>query len=123
MLGKRLECLGLTTLEPTSGTGKTIPFVCTDDAFTIGQVLTEGSRSTLESDTTERRAWERGRVDANICQRSGNGNETGEYVGTAFVARDIMRVAEALGEDGMLRYWGETRRPSLFLFHDLSDRR
>jgi len=54
----------------------------------------------------ERRSWERASVGANICRKSGNGNETGELVGTAFVARDIMRVAEAVEEDGLLRYWG-----------------
>jgi pimeloyl-ACP methyl ester carboxylesterase len=88
------------------GTGKTIPFVCTDDAFVIGQVLSEGFRSTLESETMGRRMWERGHVDANICLRGGNGNKTGEFVGTAFVARDVMSVADATGEDGLLRYWG-----------------
>lgn len=34
-------------------------------------------------------------------------NETGRFVGTAFVARDIMQIVDALGEDGMLRYWGK----------------
>ena len=81
--------------------------MCTKDAFTIGQILGEVGRSSLESDTAERRLWERARVDANICAQSGNGNETGPYIGTASVARDMMRVAEALDEDGMLRYWGE----------------
>jgi hypothetical protein len=70
-------------------------------------MLGEGLQSTLESDTMGRRIWERARVDANICLRSGNGNKTGELVGTAFVARDVMSVAEATGEDGLLRYWGE----------------
>ncbi|KAK1758989.1 hypothetical protein QBC47DRAFT_436436 [Echria macrotheca] len=88
------------------GTGTTIPFVCTKDAFTVGQILDEVGRSSLESDTAERRLWERARVDADICAQSGNGNETGPYIGTAYVARDMMRVAEALDEDGMLRYWG-----------------
>lgn len=31
----------------------------------------------------------------------------GELIGTAFTARDMMRVLDALGEDGLLRYWGE----------------
>lgn len=30
----------------------------------------------------------------------------GELVGTAFVARDIDSIFQALGEDGMIRYWG-----------------
>ncbi|KAK0633897.1 TAP-like protein-domain-containing protein [Immersiella caudata] len=88
------------------GTGKTLPFICTDNDFIKGQMLSEGLRSTLESDTMERRVWERARLDANICRSRGNGNKTGELAGTAFVARDIMSVAEATGEDGLLRYWG-----------------
>lgn len=35
-------------------------------------------------------------------------NKTGSLIGTAFVARDMMRIVDALGDgDGMLRYWGE----------------
>lgn len=29
-------------------------------------------------------------------------------VGTAFVARDLMSIVNALGEDGMIRYWGQS---------------
>jgi len=81
--------------------------VCTKDAFTIGQIVDEVGRSSLESDTAERRLWERAGVDAHICAQSGNGNETGAYIGTVSLAKDMMRVAEALDADGMLRYWGE----------------
>jgi hypothetical protein len=63
-------------------------------------------RSGNDSDTALRRLWERGRVDGRICQQQGNGNTTAEFIGTAFVARDMMRVAEAVDSDGLLRYWG-----------------
>ncbi|KAE8370309.1 TAP-like protein-domain-containing protein [Aspergillus caelatus] len=33
-------------------------------------------------------------------------NETGQFMTSAFAARDYMRVIDALGEDGLLRYWG-----------------
>lgn len=33
-------------------------------------------------------------------------NETGNFLGTAFVARDVMQIVDALHEDGLLRYWG-----------------
>ena len=39
--------------------------------------------------------------------------DTGELLGTAFVARDIIRVVDALGEDGMVRYLGNSIRASL----------
>lgn len=72
----------------------------------MGQILNEIG-STLESDTSERRSWARGAIDANICKEEGNADEIGEFIGTAFVARDILRVAEAISEDGLIRYWGE----------------
>ncbi|EEU34243.1 uncharacterized protein NECHADRAFT_85518 [Fusarium vanettenii 77-13-4] len=33
-------------------------------------------------------------------------NKTGQFLGTSFVARDMMQIVDALDEDGMLRYWG-----------------
>ncbi|KAK1975686.1 hypothetical protein LZ30DRAFT_538543, partial [Colletotrichum cereale] len=32
--------------------------------------------------------------------------ETGGLVGSAFVTRDMMKITDALGEDGLLRFWG-----------------
>ncbi|KAK3384095.1 TAP-like protein-domain-containing protein [Lasiosphaeria ovina] len=87
------------------GTGTTIPFICTEDAFTIGQIL-DGMESGTASDTALGRLWARGEVDANICKLHGNGNDIGEFIGTASVARDMVSLVDALGEDGMLRYWG-----------------
>ena len=49
--------------------------------------------------------WARASIIVNQCTR--RQNKTGELVGTAFVARDLLSVAEALGEDGYLRYWGK----------------
>lgn len=41
--------------------------------------------------------------------------DIGGLVGTAFVARDMAQIVDALGEDGLLRYWGEpTDDPSRF---------
>lgn len=33
-------------------------------------------------------------------------NETGRLIGTAFTARDIMRVVDAIVPDKTLRFWG-----------------
>ena len=86
----------------------------------MGQILNEIG-STLESDNSERRSWERGAIDANICKEDGNADEIGEFIGTAFVARDILRVAEAISEDGLIRYWGECC-PGLWSGFDLAFR-
>ncbi|KAK5452808.1 hypothetical protein LTS15_006956 [Exophiala xenobiotica] len=36
--------------------------------------------------------------------------DIGGLVGTAFVARDMARIVDALGEDGLLRYWGQSAK-------------
>ena len=54
------------------------------------------------------RAWGAGKVLSDACLVAQN--RTGRFLGTAFVARDIIRVIDALGEDGMLRYWGQFPR-------------
>ena len=36
-----------------------------------------------------------------------NNLQYGELLGTAFVARDMLRIAETLDDDGLLRYWGK----------------
>lgn len=48
--------------------------------------------------------WADSRLFSDACLNAQN--ETGNLIGTAFVARDMMRIVDALGEDGLLRYWG-----------------
>ncbi|RYP37233.1 hypothetical protein DL767_003052 [Monosporascus sp. MG133] len=85
------------------GTGNTIPFWCFEndaEMFAASHEL-QGSNT---SDVMLGRHWARGGIDAHMCfERAA---ETGSLISTAFVARDLMRVAEALEEDGLLRYWG-----------------
>jgi hypothetical protein len=62
------------------------------------------------------RYWAESQVLAEVCAKALN--ETGTLIGTAFTARDTMRVVDALNEDGLLRFWGELivqqiRSPSL----------
>lgn len=70
-----------------------------------GQASVRSDRAN-SSDATPGRLWAEAQVLAHDC---GNAlaNTTGSLVGTAFVARDFMKVVDALGEDGLLRYWGE----------------
>jgi hypothetical protein len=44
-------------------------------------------------------------VFADTCYAA-NSN-TGSLIGTAFTARDMMQIVDALGGDGLLRYWGK----------------
>lgn len=59
-----------------------------------------------ESDDSLDKLWERAGILADACSDKA---ENADLVGTAFVARDMMRVVDALGEDGLLRYYGEDR--------------
>jgi hypothetical protein len=52
-----------------------------------------------------RPALGRGAADAEACFEVRRKN--GEVMTTAFVARDLISVVDALEEDGLLRYWGE----------------
>ncbi len=88
------------------GTGNTIPFSCTDNDIDADSMLSELIFGN-SSDVALGRLWTRGAINADLCfQKS---NATGNLIGTAFVARDLIRVVDALGEDGMLRYWGEQK--------------
>lgn len=45
-------------------------------------------------------------VVAETC--AADNEEYGEYIGTAFVARDMLRIVDALGQGSLLNYWGES---------------
>jgi hypothetical protein len=93
----------LTNQPSLRGTVNTIPFQCYDNEFETFNMLKEQSHAN-SSDTTIGRLWARAEIDAAACLK--RGNSTGQFLGTAFVARDLISVVDALGEDGMLRYWG-----------------
>ncbi|KAM7195849.1 TAP-like domain containing protein [Rhypophila sp. PSN 637] len=63
-----------------------------------------GQWDTLEGDLVS--SWARRQAYANLCWNANKDKRVGELIGTTFVARDMMNIVDALGEDGMLRYWG-----------------
>ncbi|KAF4631629.1 hypothetical protein G7Y89_g6499 [Cudoniella acicularis] len=85
------------------GTGNTISFSCVNNELDMATLVSEFVLGN-SSDVALGRLWARGAIDANLCFSMSN--ETGGLIGTAFVARDLISVVDALGEDGMLRYWG-----------------
>ncbi|KFA46167.1 hypothetical protein S40293_03790 [Stachybotrys chartarum IBT 40293] len=84
------------------GTGTTIPFHCYDDFGLIRLALEQTASNS--SDVALGAIWARAMLDSQTCFETEN--DTGNLIGTAFVARDMIRVVDALEEDGMLRYWG-----------------
>ena len=85
-----------------SGTGETIPFSCPNTSLALAAV---GAPSVwTASKTALGEIWAAKQVMATGCKYEAG--DIGELIGTAFTARDLMQVVEALDEDGMLRYWG-----------------
>ncbi|KAF7504150.1 hypothetical protein GJ744_002619 [Endocarpon pusillum] len=87
------------------GTGKTIPFDC--GLAETAAVQRRDADSLLRTNLTERflnGGWDDAESYAEACYSTMNA--TGELIGTAFVARDMVEIIDALGEDGLLRYWG-----------------
>lgn len=93
----------LVTFDPR-GTGKTLPFQCVTTEVEAAQILAQTTLGNA-SNAAVGALWAQGKILGEKCQAQMK--ETGELVGTAFTARDLMKVAEALEEDGSLRYWGK----------------
>lgn len=89
------------------GNGNTIPFLCDSTDLEAQDFLNGISQTPNASDTQPGRSWARAQVDAERCVA--RNSETASLIGTAFGARDLISVVDALGEDGMLRYWGESQ--------------
>lgn len=90
------------------GTGYTIPFQCNLTAVVGPIVGAKRDVGTVSStNLTEiflNGGWETAGAIADFC--STEANETGTLIGTAFVARDMIEIVDALGEDGLLRFYG-----------------
>ena len=87
------------------GTGYTIPYSCyeTQAERILAQLLIP--KLANSSDTALGTIWAGVGALAQACYETRQ--DIGDYVGTAFVARDMIRIAEALDEDGLLRYYGK----------------
>ncbi|KAI1099023.1 TAP-like protein-domain-containing protein [Jackrogersella minutella] len=85
------------------GTGNTLRFSCWPND-TTGYFSALGNTLAGAADTAQGKLWAEGTIIADQCYNQLKG--TGDKVGMAFAARDMMSIVDALGEDGKLRYWG-----------------
>lgn len=106
MTGGHYDVIGV---DPR-GTGTTIPINCYPDPFERLRQQLLLPLFTNSSDTAVGTAWTNLKTTAERCYE--NAAQYGELMGTAFVARDFMQVVDALGEDGMLRFWGASSTES-----------
>ncbi|KAI1801215.1 alpha/beta-hydrolase [Daldinia bambusicola] len=93
----------LIAFDPRGTHGSKIPFQCFENeldawSYYLNQIPANSS------DVELGKQWAHASFLANTCLRTQN--KTGSLVSSAFVARDMMQIVDALGEDGMLRYWG-----------------
>jgi pimeloyl-ACP methyl ester carboxylesterase len=94
----------LIAFEPR-GVSMELPFVCATTDQSALQVL-QSIFDVSVSERDARRAWALAQQNIGLCQNLGNGNVTAEYIGTAFMARDMERVAQEVDKDGFIRFWG-----------------
>lgn len=87
------------------GTGDTITFSRYDSELERELAQRDYEFAGNSSDAALGRIWAGSQIAAETCYQAQN--KTGNLIGTSFVARDMMQIVDALGEDGMLRYWGE----------------
>ncbi|KAE8343267.1 hypothetical protein BDV24DRAFT_33957 [Aspergillus arachidicola] len=94
----------LVVLTPR-GTGNTILFSCyaTDEERAAAKTLYPELAGNASDVALGYNNVSSG-VFADTCYATQN--KTGQYMTSAFAARDYMRVLDALGGDGLLRYWG-----------------
>ncbi|RGP81045.1 hypothetical protein FLONG3_834 [Fusarium longipes] len=88
------------------GTGRTIPFAC-DVNTTVASKSRRSIDALPQADLWEyvkNEAWDSMQQVAEACYETQQ--ENGRFLSTAFTARDMMKMVDALGEDGKLRYWG-----------------
>lgn len=90
------------------GTGRTMPLNCTP---TSGAALEARDKLVYSLNLTDVLAqkWDSYLSEAADCGAAHAAN--GHLYGTAFVARDMLQIVDALDEDGLLRYYGELIDP------------
>lgn len=89
------------------GTGRTIPYNCTSGYAGLAVEKRDDGKllQTIDPNQIAESKWESYLQQAEACKVAHAAN--GNFYGTAFVVRDMVQILDALGEDGLLRYYGE----------------
>ncbi|KAG4222370.1 hypothetical protein PC116_g29156, partial [Phytophthora cactorum] len=93
----------LITFDPRGTPGSKIPIQCFETEVDAWSYYLHRVPA-MASDVELGKQWAYATKLADACFRTHN--KTGSLISSAFVARDMMQIVDALGEDGMLRYWG-----------------
>ncbi|KAK5058688.1 hypothetical protein LTR84_010952 [Exophiala bonariae] len=88
------------------GVGITIPYQCpTLTTSDIGEQAQQDILLPFDNPVALSARYSIFTEQGELCGKT-EYNELGELIGTAFVARDIKAIFDALDEDGYIRYWG-----------------
>ncbi|KAI0382532.1 alpha/beta-hydrolase [Hypomontagnella monticulosa] len=93
----------LIAFDPRGTSGSRIPMQCIQseaDAWSYALNILPSNASDVALATQ----WARGAMIADTCYKTQK--KIGSVISSAFVARDMMQIVDALGEDGLLRYFG-----------------
>jgi pimeloyl-ACP methyl ester carboxylesterase len=92
-----------------SGTGRTIPFFCIPSNVTDSKIKRGEYNFTIPQDdmyaSLVAKYWNDGTIYAEECANTPGMADVGPYINTPFVARDMLEIIDALGEE-KLQYWG-----------------
>ncbi|GAM86955.1 hypothetical protein ANO11243_049760 [Dothideomycetidae sp. 11243] len=88
------------------GTGNTLTYSCYDSQQERAAALEKTPEASDATNTSLIEVWDASGAVAEAC--ASKAAAFGELVGTAFTARDMMQIVDALNEDGLLRYWGHS---------------
>ena len=88
------------------GTANTLTYSCFDDPAER-QILTAIAASANQSDVAVGTVWAQANMLADKCGQHKEARARADIISTPFVARDMMRIVDALGGDRRLRYWGK----------------
>ncbi|KAK4501104.1 hypothetical protein PRZ48_006910 [Zasmidium cellare] len=106
ILGGRYDIVGF---DPR-GTGRTIPFSCVPSNATTKRSAPAHDNNTIPQvdswSLLQNKAWQEGSVFSQLCYETQK--VTGRFLSTAFVARDLLAISEAINPDGLLRFWGRS---------------
>ncbi|RBR25160.1 uncharacterized protein FIESC28_02068 [Fusarium coffeatum] len=108
VLGGHYDIIGF---DPR-GTGRTIPFDCptAEEILANAGNLHRREFHTLPQfdvwEDVKTEGWQMFRQVAQLCWEEHR--DTGRFIGTPFVARDMMAIVDALGQGDKLNYWGSS---------------
>jgi hypothetical protein len=87
------------------GTGVTLPAYCYTNEIERITAAAMLPPSVAGSDEAFSAAWSIQKTYSQTC--AGALRDIGSVIGSASTARDMMKIVDSLGEDGLLRYWGQ----------------